>query len=128
MWNEPTESKLQTMRVLHRNESQMNLKELQEQVGEWSRQNFPKNEPWMPLLGVGEEVGELMHAHLKSVQGIRGTGLEHHVKKVDAVGDILIYLADYCERNGIGMEAAMEVTWETIVKKRNWKQNPESGT
>jgi hypothetical protein len=42
--------------------------------------------------------------------------------KVDAIGDIVIYLADYCEREGISLSAAVEKTWETVMQ-RDWKKN-----
>ena len=51
----------------------LTFKQLQKEQIEWSARNFPDNEPWMPLLGIQEEVGELSHSFLKSAQGIRGT-------------------------------------------------------
>jgi len=104
----------------------VNLRDLQKEVGEWSRQNFPNNKSYHPLLGVVEEVGELSHAHLKSEQGIRGTKVEHITAKIDAIGDIIIYLCDYCERNGLVLDACIGATWEE-VKKRNWKKNNKDG-
>ena len=102
------------------------MNELQFEVGQWSRKNFPNNKPTYPLLGLVEEVGELAHAHLKMEQGIRGTEREHQIAKIDAIGDIVIYLADYCERNGISLEAAVRDTWEK-VKKRDWNKNSLDG-
>lgn len=102
------------------------LKDLQLEVGIWSRRNFPNNLPHHPLLGVSEEVGELCHAHLKQEQGIRGTFGEHQAAKEDAVGDILIYLADYCERNNIVLEDAVETAWNQ-VKERDWQKNKQQG-
>lgn len=105
----------------------MNLQELQDAVGEWSQRNFPNNQPHHPLLGLTEEVGELSHAHLKMDQKIRGTWSEHQAAKVDAVGDIVIYLADYCERNNINLEAAVTTTW-ACVRARDWQRNPATGS
>lgn len=104
----------------------MNLKQLQTEVGAWSRRNFPNNQPHHPLLGVSEETGELCHAHLKMEQGIRGTKEEHQAAKEDAVGDIIIYLADYCERNGIDFDKSVDLTWGQ-VKARDWKNNSLDG-
>jgi NTP pyrophosphatase (non-canonical NTP hydrolase) len=104
----------------------MKLSELQQRVGEWSRRNFDPQDPDDPLLGLTEELGELAHAHLKLKQGIRGTPVEHVLKKQDAVGDIMIYLADYCERNGLDMEVCVEHAWRE-VKKRDWKNRPTTG-
>jgi len=104
----------------------MDLFELQHEVANWSMVNFPKNQPYHPLVGIMEEVGELAHAHLKMEQGIRGDEIEHKVAKLDAVGDIVIYLADYCARNDISLGLAVESTWQ-IVKQRNWRKNPTTG-
>lgn len=101
----------------------MNFWDLQEEVGKWSRNNFGDQPSTNPLLGIVEEVGELSHAHLKGIQSIRHTAEEIQVMKVDAVGDILIYLADYCSRDGIHMQKAVEATWKK-VSKRDWVEQP----
>ena len=88
-------------------------------VGQWSRSNFGDQPSYLPLLGVAEETGELCHAHLKGEQGIRHTPTEVRALKIDAIGDIIIYLADYCEREGISLAEAVEKTWE-VVEKRIW--------
>lgn len=104
----------------------MNLFELQEEVKAWSARNFPNNKPHHPLLGIVEEVGELSHAHLKLEQGIRGTPEELHNQKIDAVGDILIYLADYCWRNSIEMNSALMYAWNQ-VRLRDWQNHKKDG-
>lgn len=95
----------------------------QSEVGQWSRDNFGAQPSTNPLLGITEEVGELSHAHLKGLQGIRHTPEEVRSMKVDAIADILVYMADYCEREGIDLEGAVIVTWKK-VRERNWTQNP----
>ena len=104
------------------------LRDYQKEVAFWSYQNFGQSVGYghRPLLGVGEEVGELMHAHLKMEQGIR-LSEDHETKRKDAVGDILIYLMDYCAQTGIDIQECLETTW-TQVQKRNWKQNKIDGT
>lgn len=102
------------------------LADLQEEVIEWSRKNFPNNQSYHPLLGLMEEVGELSHAHLKSEQGIRGDIAELYAQKVDAVADIIIYLADYCARNNISLHSAVVNTWAK-VKQRDWTKNKQNG-
>ena len=104
----------------------MNLAKLQLDVGTWSRHNFVNQDPDDPLLGLTEELGELAHAHLKLKQGIRGKPAEHIAAKQDAVGDIMIYLADYCERNGLDLEACVVDAW-AIVSKRDWRKNATTG-
>jgi NTP pyrophosphatase (non-canonical NTP hydrolase) len=104
----------------------LNFSQLQDQVKEWSARNFPGSTPYQPLLGAVEEMGELAHAHLKQEQGIRGTPREHYAAKVDAIGDIIVYLADYCWRNGIDMQDAIETTWG-MVQQRDWQKNKGDG-
>lgn len=104
----------------------MDIRGLQRDIDTWSTINFPCRKPYWALLGLQEEVGELSHAHLKLEQGIRGTAAEHLAAKKDAVGDIFVYLADYCNKNGIDLQDAIEVTW-AAVKCRDWASNPFSG-
>lgn len=108
------------------NYTNMTFETLQTEVAEWANRNFPMAMPHHPLLGAQEEVGELSHAHLKQEQGIRGTFVEHQLAKIDAVADIVIYLADYCQRNGIDMNKSIETTWAK-VKLRDWQKNKHNG-
>jgi NTP pyrophosphatase (non-canonical NTP hydrolase) len=87
----------------------------------WSAHNFPGRTSVQPLLGVVEEVGELSHAYLKRQQGIRGTAEEHTAAVEDAVADIVIFLADFCNAEGIDLEATVERVWDTEVKPRDWR-------
>lgn len=102
------------------------LKKLQREQAEWAISNFGLHPAWHPLLGLQEELGELSHAHLKSEQGIRGSVDEHRLEKIDAVGDIVIYLADYCTMEGINFEQAVLETWRK-VKERNWNADKVAG-
>lgn len=105
----------------------MNLSQLQAEQKEWADRNFgTEQESWKPLLGALEELGELAHAHLKASQGIRGTSEEHRAAKVDAVADVVVFLADYCSREGIDFAAAVSDTWAK-VRLRDWKANPQNG-
>lgn len=104
----------------------MELWSLQEQVEIWQKKNFKNKKPHQPLLGVTEEVGELCHAHLKNEQGIRGTPEEHYLKKMDAIGDIVIYLCDYCTQNKISINDAVIKAWDE-VSKRDWTRNKKNG-
>ena len=106
------------------------IRELQRNVWIWANENFKDRKPHQPALGVVEEIGELFvassrlcHGHLKGEQNIRHTQAEIKAQKEDAVGDIIIYLADYCNLNGIDMQVAITKTWDK-VKKRNWNKEP----
>lgn len=68
------------------------LTQLQTEVSEWSHRNFPGNKPHHPLLGLCEEHGELHDA--KTTE-----------ETADAIADVIIYLADYCGRNGLQLRA-----------------------
>jgi len=103
----------------------MTLRELQLELEPWQLHNFGHRPSWHPLMGVVEEVGELAHSHLKSEQGIR-TSEAHTSKAMDAIGDIVIYLADYCQAKGWDFDRIVEETWRE-VKKRDWKKYPENG-
>lgn len=101
------------------------LADLQEEHLEWQLHNFPDQTPHQGLLGVIEEVGELAHAHLKNEQGIR-TNEDHKADAIDAIGDIVIYLASYCNTNNISLHDAVYETWEQ-VRSRDWQKNKETG-
>jgi NTP pyrophosphatase (non-canonical NTP hydrolase) len=102
------------------------FRQLQDHVSIWQEHNFPAAQPYQPLLGALDELGELSHAHLKAEQGIRGTPAEHHAAKLDAVGDVLVYLADYCNRNGLALEYAVSTAWD-VIAQRDWRQFPKNG-
>ena len=51
---------------------------------------------------------------------------DHSSQQVDAVGDIVIFLADYCYRNGLDLGEAVNVAWNE-VKQRNWQENKDDG-
>ena len=104
----------------------MNLTTLQAEHMAWLEHNFPQQQGHDPLLGIVEEVGELAHAHLKASQGIRGTSRELQAEARDAIGDIVIYLASYCNTNGYDLETCVARTW-SMVKKRNWQKYPQDG-
>jgi NTP pyrophosphatase (non-canonical NTP hydrolase) len=93
----------------------------------WLEHNFPNQKPHEALLGLGEEVGELMHAHLKRDQGIRGVDdVAYRNGAMDAVGDIMIYLASYCNTNNLDMAKCLMYAWEE-VRARDWIKYPKTG-
>lgn len=102
----------------------MTLRELQQQQRDWVAHNFGERPSWHPLLGAFEELGELAHAHLKQVQGIR-LNENHEENAKDAVGDVVIYLSDYCTARGFDFQEIVEQTWAK-VRQRDWKRNPNT--
>lgn len=103
------------------------LRAFQTQHRLWLEHNFPEQEPLDGLLGMMEELGELCHALLKAKQGIRGYTEEEFRKQAeDAIGDIFIYAASFCNSNGFDLAACLENAWEE-VSDRDWQAYPESG-
>lgn len=100
----------------------LTFRQLQAEQRAWVAHNFPDREVYYPLLGAVEELGELAHAHLKQLQGIRGTAAEHEAAAQDAVADAIIYLSDYCSARGFDLQALVETTWAR-VKQRDWKKD-----
>jgi NTP pyrophosphatase (non-canonical NTP hydrolase) len=106
----------------------MDLTELQFQHKAWLAKNFPNQKLHEPLLGLMEEVGELAHAHLKHDQEIRGLAeiKQAYEKKEDAIGDIVIYLASYCNTNSFDLDRCVRDTWEK-VRNRDWQSDSLTG-
>lgn len=116
---------------------------LQAEVAAWSERNFGDQPSVNPLLGIGEELGELTeeadhvsslililgrlhHAYLKRYQDIRSN--ENHSAAIrDAVGDIIIYLLDFCHRENVSLERCLIDAWNE-VKQRDWRKNTFHGT
>ena len=104
------------------------LSEIQKEVGEWARANFGEQESkavaldvevvdretdeteiiqvplklgsLAPLMGIVEEMGELMEAIC----------CDDKEEQKDAIGDIGIYLCDYAEREGFVLSDALRLT------------------
>lgn len=104
----------------------IDFKELQSEMKAWQKKNFPKSGALDCFLGVVEEVGELAHALLKGRQNIRHPSTEIKYKMRDAVGDIVIYLMNFCALMGWDFAEIVEETW-AVVKQRNWQKYPKNG-
>ena len=119
------------------------LNAFQLECKEWATTNFPDTKHYMPALGVSEEIAELIdnflvllglevtmgrlhHSHLKSDQDIR-KGEKHRENIEDSIGDIVIFLCDYCSRNNFNLGDCVAKTWNN-VKKRDWLINNIDGT
>jgi len=106
-------------------DAKLTLHSLQEQQKPWVKHNFGERPTVWPLLGLVEELGELCHAVLKDWQGIR-TNEDHTAAAKDAIGDLVIFLSDYCSSRCFDLQQIVEDTWAK-VQKRDWKADPKNG-
>lgn len=104
----------------------VSLSSLTEEVGVWADRNFGDRPYHQAVLGIAEEAGELAHAQLKLEQGIRGTQEEHITEMKDALGDIIVYMADLCYLRGFDFEEIILETWRK-VRQRNWTKDSTKG-
>ncbi len=72
----------------------MSLKQIELEIGRWSRDNFGGQPSSNPLLGMCEELGELFDA-------------TDSADEIDACADIGIYLCDFCCREGFRLSVAV---------------------
>ena len=103
----------------------MNIDQIQEEIYEWQRTNFPTADSTQMLIGIQEELGELSHHHLKELQQIR-MDEDHHEDQIDAIGDILIFMFGYCSKENINLLNALQVTWDK-VKQRDYNNHRKTG-
>lgn len=110
----------------------MDLEKTQQEILEWSTRNFGEvlNEQ-IPLrissfLGMVEEMGEIAHSILKMTQGIRGTREEHLIALKDGIADLIVFMLDFCARNGISADTELRDVWNK-VKERDWRKNKKDG-
>lgn len=93
----------------------LTLKELQTQQLAWARHNFGQAPSYHLLLGMIEEVGELSHSLLKSIQNIRGSAEKHDLAGKDAVADVTIYMTQYCSERSLDLQEVLGVeTFEAV--------------
>lgn len=103
----------------------LSLAEIANEVARWQSYNFEQSGGNAAFKGIVEELGELAHANLKAEQNIRGDQ-SHRLDEIDAVGDLLIYLCDYCNQRNIDIAAALSDTWSS-VRERDWIRFPTNG-
>ena len=104
------------------------IMDVQEEARAWRRKAYPETSGILfQALGVGEESGELQHAVLKYMQGIRGYDREKtRVEVADAIGDIFIYACGVADTLDIDVVDAICKAWEH-VKERNITQGSDVG-
>lgn len=107
----------------------LSLPRFQYEVVEWADRNFGSVPRHLPLLGMVEEIGELAHVVLKSSQGIRGMDddQKRRAAEMDAIGDLVVFLANFCAKSGYSLEQCIEAAWAE-VKQRDWTRDKQHGT
>ena len=73
------------------------LTQLQAEQRPWVKHNFGDRPSWMPLSGLSEEYGELLEAETRE-------------DRLDATGDIIIFLCDYCSSQGLELQELQAAT------------------
>lgn len=86
---------------------------LQNEVYEWSEKQFPGQSSINPGLGQIEEFGELTEVIINS------DGEKE--EEIDAVGDIIVYSADFAARRGLDLQKAAE----TDISSEDYQNIPE---
>jgi NTP pyrophosphatase (non-canonical NTP hydrolase) len=98
---------------------------LQARLVRWQVRNFGAVPIEQNCLGASEEVGELCHAVLKSLHGIRGFDDRDKLREAagDAIADCVIFLmqASTCLR--LDFETLLRLTAERVMQ-RDWVTNP----
>jgi len=79
------------------------MKSLIKKIQEWGRAKGI-NDPYKQALKTMEELGELSGSLLKGKRD----------EEIDAVGDIVVCLAIYCDIQGIDIEEATQLAYDTI--------------
>lgn len=80
------------------------LKQLQEEQKPWVLHNFGEGQPYQPLLGLVEEIGELSGAVDQMEGCINDTDWSDASEETkDAIADIVVYMCDYASRIGVDM-------------------------
>lgn len=101
------------------------IEKIQQELIPWQAHNFPDRTYINPLLGMTEELGELNHHILKRMQKIRMN--ENHDEGIkDSCADLIIFMCDFCNAEGIDLDKELRETWEK-VSKRDWKANNHTG-
>ncbi len=100
-----------------------NFERIQTEHALWAAEHFPNTDPGDTLLGVGEEVGELDRAYLKRKQAIH-LDEDHTAKIADAIGDIVIFLIQFCTLEGLNFAVCVNDAWDE-VKQRDWNKHRE---
>lgn len=81
---------------------------LKKEVGEWSEENFPGQPVVNPFMGSSEEAGELAEC--------LDADSSPDDEELDAVGDILVYMADFCYKRDLDYQKCYEMSQDVNNK------------
>lgn len=96
----------------------MELKKLQEAIHNWNGERFPNAPSYLALIKVAEELGELAGHYIGRIEQRVGKPEANHNRGIkDAVGDVVISLCVFCEREGLDLEAIVETTWAEVSQR-----------
>lgn len=74
------------------------FRNLQDEQAPWVLHNFGRRPPWQPLLGIAEELGELLDA-------ISDGGESNSTEEIkDSIADAIIFMADFCTSQSFDLE------------------------
>lgn len=106
----------------------IDLRAIQQEHREWADRNFPNENLEQATLGAAEEIGELCHAVLKRVQGIRGYDDDEkfQLEAGDAIGDCIIFLLSVCDHSKLDLAEVIKATWGR-VRMRDWNADKLAG-
>lgn len=93
----------------------MDIKELQQEVGEWSQRNFGDAPSHLGLIKVQEELGELAQHFIGRLEHRIGSKrVDHQAGLQDSTADVVIALCVFCYREGIDLNAEIEKAWSEV--------------
>ncbi len=96
----------------------LDIQKFQLQVQEWALRVHPEDTFGDMLNLLQEELGELCKAHLKGKAGLF-PDVDWESKIRDAIGDIGITLAHFCNLKTLDLESCIRNTWKE-VRERDW--------
>jgi NTP pyrophosphatase (non-canonical NTP hydrolase) len=94
------------------------LKKLQKEREVWALEQWGEQSLDTLLAGITEEVGELAGAYVRRHNNKWSSDVSR-ARMLDAVGDIVIYLAGYCSR--LSRDDGVDVDFERVVSQ-TWRK------
>lgn len=92
------------------------IRNLQTEMNDWQRAQFPDSDVSSSALGLAEETGEVCRLVLKHIQNHRGMGDPATFRQMlsDELGDVFVYMTNLAGKAGISLEEAIVQKWEKV--------------